>query len=73
MPHSREEVRAALDANLEWLERLPGVTAVSMDQSNSPKIKIYHSALTAETWNQIVERLGDMVQRGPTMEQHRPQ
>ena len=71
MPHSREEVRAALEANLGWLERLPGVTAVTMDQSDTPIIKIYHSDLSTETWNRIVERLGDMVQRGPVMGPHR--
>jgi hypothetical protein len=71
MPHSRGEVQAALDANLHWLECLPGVTAVTIDQSETPKIKIYHSELSPETWNQIVERLGDMVQRGPAMSQQR--
>jgi hypothetical protein len=73
MPHTREEVRAALDANLAWLQRLPGVTAVSMSASETPKIRIYHSALAAETWNQITERLGDMVERGPAMDQQQSQ
>jgi hypothetical protein len=74
MPHSPDEVRNALNANIDWLEQLPGVTAVSLTlQSSAPKIRIYHSALSEETWDQIVDRLGDLVERGPAMEPHSAQ
>jgi hypothetical protein len=55
-----EELQRVRDQHEKWLTDLPGVvgTGIGIDRSGRISLKVFSNQLSAQTRNEIIERLG---------------